>query len=566
MKFRYASLQLSDETEIDLPQAGVVIFVGPNNAGKSQSLRDLIGMARDHANYNGKTVKSAKLRKEGSKEDAKDWARENLPQANRAGITTFLAPGWGEVTLEDFSNQWIYPEDLGILSETLLLHADGATRLTAGNAQQNLDFRSTLPTHPIQRAYREPKLERELDLLSKSAFDLGVTVDRYAGGMIPLRVGTRPDFEHTDGVPTEDFLSKLGAMPTLEEQGDGVKSFLGLLLQLTAGSQQVILVDEPEAFLHPPQARLLGKLLAQRAVNQQVFIATHSSAILQGSLESGVPITIVRLTREQDVNHAAVLSDAALKELWSDPLLRYSDVLEGLFYDAVVLCESDSDCRYYAAVRDVLYPEEGGDRRPELLWVHCGGKNRLPVVIRALKAVGVPVIVVSDFDLLRVAADIEKVVDAQGGKWSSFSANQAVLARALESESKPLRKTPTMDALNNAFETKGEVLSSRDVEEIRSILKAETGWDRAKRAGLGGVPQGDPSEAASTLIADLISEDILLVPVGELERFVPTMGGHGPTWVNSVLSARLHESPGREARDFMECIEQRAILASGDSI
>lgn len=61
----------------------------------------------------------------------------------------------------------------------------------------------------------------------------------------------------------------------------------------------------------------------------------------------------MRLTRNGEINHAAVLNEQDVKDLWSDPLLRYSNVLDGLFHDAVVLCESDSDFRYYQAVLDV---------------------------------------------------------------------------------------------------------------------------------------------------------------------------------------------------------------------
>lgn len=73
-----------------------------------------------------------------------------------------------------------------------------------------------------------------------------------------------------------------------------------------------------------------------------------------------------------------------MKKLWADPLLRYSNVLDGLFHDAVVLCEGDADCRYYSAVLDQL-PSTGEDqantREPQYLFTHSGGKARMPSVV-----------------------------------------------------------------------------------------------------------------------------------------------------------------------------------------
>jgi len=47
------------------------------------------------------------------------------------------------------------------------------------------------------------------------------------------------------------------ALPQVQEQGDDVKSFVGMLLAITATEYPLLLIDEPETFLHPPQAYLL---------------------------------------------------------------------------------------------------------------------------------------------------------------------------------------------------------------------------------------------------------------------------------------------------------------------
>lgn len=559
IKYEIDKIRISDGTELDTSPGGVTIFVGPNNSGKSQALKDILGLIREGTSYQGKTVTNLEFSKTGSAEEAREWALNNLPTTQRAGIQRVQVDGWGDVTPDDFASSWTHQVSLAHLTPSMVLHADGGTRLTSGSAQPSVDFRNQFPTHPIQRAAREPRLEREFDSIGRAAFGLGVTVDRFGGSVIQLRLGERPVFEHNQGSPTDEYLDALAQLPVLEEQGDGVKSYLGLMIQLLAGVHRIVLVDEPEAFLHPPQARLLGRLLAERSSDQQMFISTHSAEIVQGALEAGANVTIVRLRRRGSVNDAAVLRSDDVRSLWADPLLRYSDVLSGLFHDAVVLCESDSDCRYYAAVRDALTPDADAARRPELLFTHCGGKARLHVVIRALRAVKVPVVVVADFDLLRNQGDVRRVVDAAGGDWDAVEANLHLVNSALLSETQSLRRTSTIDALTERIASMGDILTAADVTALRGILKVDTGWEKVKRAGINGVPQGDAMRAAREVLDSLRQMGILVVPVGELERFDPEVGGHGPAWANEVLARSRHLAPTVEARTFVTQIDLAAV-------
>lgn len=448
----------------------------------------------------------------------------------------------------------------------LVFHADGTSRLTAGDSQGSIDFSSQAPSHPIHRAYTQPDIEKELDTESRAAFGMGVTVDRYGGSVISLRLGEPPTFTHDNGRPDEEYLSALKSLPRLEDQGDGVRSYLGLLLHLAAGTQEILLIDEPEAFLHPPQARRLGSVLSQMARDHQVFIATHSSDILQGVLEGGAPVTIIRVTREGGVNHPAVLPDSSVKELWSDPLLRYSNVLDGLFHDAVILCESDADCRSYSAVLDLLKPPESESssvRETQLLFTHCGGKARMASVVRALRAVSVPVVGVADFDIVRSAKDVPRVVSALGGRFANFSTDLSLVDHALASEIKPLRKVALRDEVIRRLDDLPDgALTRRAIDPIRALFKVETGWHNAKRAGIYAVPQGDCYEACERLLDGLLSTGLCVVPVGELEHFAPQVSGHGPAWASAMLGKKVHESPCQAATDFAISIRGAASKQS----
>jgi predicted ATPase len=86
---------------------------------------------------------------------------------------------------------------------------------------------------------------------------------------------------------TPSYLKRVvSSTDPLQTQGDGMRSFATVILKMLApDTPSLLLLDEPEAFLHPPQARLLGEFIAkERPTRSQLFAATHSPEVLQGML------------------------------------------------------------------------------------------------------------------------------------------------------------------------------------------------------------------------------------------------------------------------------------------
>ena len=72
---------------------------------------------------------------------------------------------------------------------------------------------------------------------------------------------------------------------------------------------------------------------------QQAFISTHSEEIIKGLLDASPErIKIIRITRNGDTNAFSLLENQKFQEIWSDPLLKYSNIMTSLFYQTVVLC------------------------------------------------------------------------------------------------------------------------------------------------------------------------------------------------------------------------------------
>lgn len=183
--------------------------------------------------------------------------------------------GGHNMRAEDFLSQYnMYPEALSAtVSYFCWLASAGSLVGYAAGSVGNVGF--GVATMPLGRLYQDGDLEMALSQLCQEAFEVPLTLDRISGD-VRLRVGKVhgdvPPMDH----PTAEYARAVQALAPLEHQGDGIKSFLGAVLAVVAGRWQILLIDEPEAFLHPGQARSLGRWLATEAVRRDVQVVLVS--------------------------------------------------------------------------------------------------------------------------------------------------------------------------------------------------------------------------------------------------------------------------------------------------
>jgi hypothetical protein len=552
-------LTFSDETTLRVPPGGAVVIVGPYNSGKSVALRNIRDKLVSESAEKSRVIKELRVDKQGDTEDLRTWLETHCDVSLVDGSESYSRPGAGNVRFSELERRWTSGPPFRDLGKIFAFFGAAEERLKAAHGTDNRDVVKQAPTHPLHKLDRDSELEEKIRQISLSAFDLPLTLNRFAGRRIYLHVG---EVEAKEMVPNgREFLEyrdRLSALPLLEEQGDGMKSFIGLLLNMAIAHYPYVIVDEPEAFLHPPQAISLGRMMFEtRSDDSQLFLATHDVNILRGILEAGEEnVTVVRITRDGDKNPAKVLGSSEIANLWSDPLLRYSEVLNGIFHQAVVLCESDADCRFYHSILDLLVDDKEILRRPEVLFTHCGGKQRMERVVRALRAVDVPVLVIGDFDILREESTISELAVTQGADWDQLKRDWSILDSAMRTSRsiKPIAdvKKEVNEILDKAAQRPVAGVDTNTRRQIIQVLKQRSRWDEAKDSGLGAVPQGDASEATQRLLEALADIRIFPVPVGELERFIPSGTGHGSAWVADVHQRGLHKGEdARTARTFV---------------
>lgn len=548
-------LTFSDHSTVTLSKSDIVLVVGPNNAGKSATLRAI----RDKltTNLRSEVVSTLISVREGDAEEIVNWldsfTRKNDPLAPDP---VFQALGTG-VHKSQIANWWAGQNSLQSLSRFFchLLTAD--ERLGAANPPGNIAVVREPPNHPIHYLIRDEALERRLSDQFRRSFGVDLVVNRVAGSQVPLHVGQRPvPGEGQDRISYE-YIQQVEALPMLHTQGDGMRSFAGVLLHTSVGRESLLLIDEPEAFLHPPQARQLGRMIvADKSDERQVFVATHSGDILRGVLDAGSSaVRVVRLRRVGNSNHVRQLENEKVAELWNDPLLRYSNILDGLFHEKVIICEGDADARFYSALTDSLIETKAPNtQRPDVMFTHCGGKDRCALVVRALREVDVPIAVVVDFDVLSAERPLRDIVEAAGGDWGAVVSDWTQVRSAIESKKPELTAAEVTEKVAKILADVQSVAFPREAKEaIQKIFKRASPWATAKEVGKPFVPPGQPTQAFERLMVTLRNYGVHVVEVGEVEGFARSVGNHGPKWVNEALKKDLKADPEFEAaRKFVE--------------
>ncbi len=521
----FKSITFNDDTSIALNHNSIIVFTGANNSGKSQVLKDAENDLNKANSLPSIILKFAQYEFCGKIDDAM-FIEEHF-YINHRGNYQAVGSNF-DINISTLKRYWDNHTFYSELHKLFIKRLSTETRLTVSNALQ----RSNNPEkHPIYKLNKSETLAQKLSDYFRQAFGMDLVLNRNEMQSIPLHVGQAPNTKNYTVAQQDDYYNQVKKLPKLQDQGDGMRSFASILLDTFTSDCTITLIDEPEAFLHPPQARVLGKMLANNnPLNRQLFIATHSEDFLQGLLDAdNENVTVIRINRVDNINRMNVLKNEEIKKLWSNPILRYSNILSGLFHEKVVVCESDYDCLFYQAVMNAMY-ENKNEIAPDILFTHCGGKCRAKDVVAALKAVNVPVVSVCDFDLINQSSNLRPLIESFGVDWETmFSDNMKIIYDSM-----------------NAKKSKGY-----------------NAWEQIKKIGKVGFT-GEEFAAYEHVESICKSIGLFVVPVGEMECFVKSVNKEKKEWVYDILeNYNLATDPKlEEARKFVQEIVDYKIACS----
>ncbi len=549
------SLKFKNGLEIPLEKNSIVVFVGANNCGKSTALNEIQHLLEGSI-IPTHVVESLNVSVQGSEDEflkriehrkiGNTYVFQN--RSSNSGMDSGPLKGYWNSVADGATH------GIGAVSNFFVKTLDTAKRLTLVAPAQNIDTFTELKAHPIQTIKDDTEKELLFSRYFKLAFGEDAIVNHGAGSSIPLHVGTRPVATMEKDRVSQGYLSELRNLPMLHLQGDGMKSFAGVFLSLFAEDYSVNLIDEPEAFLHPPQAYLLGQMIGQKLESsKQLFIATHSEHHLKGLLDSASDrLVVVRIHRDGTSGKVNVLNNADIKSIWNDSLLRHSNILDGLFHKRVVLVESDSDCRFFNAMTTAIVEHEQM-ASPDILFVQSGGKHRFPTVVKALQKIEVPLPIIGDFDLYHEENPVKNVFEELSGNWEDIQSDFRMVKQAIDTKRPELETVELKEQIDKIFlGIKKSTMPEDKLQSIRDCLKKSSPWTQAKASGKAYLPAGDATLAFNRIQAALNAKKIYILEQGEIEAFNKNVGGHGPKWVNKVLEDDLVNSKDlKDAREFI---------------
>lgn len=540
-KVSISKILFSGGQEFSFSEDEKVLIVGPNNSGKSEFLREIakaVGWQNNQIRFqDNKVVKNLGIEKLGTVQSLTQYMESNAVRVNEQ--FDYQSYRIHQSHIAFFSHQFLGPTAPLFCKN---LGAEGRLGITKVQTGVGADGHKSQPQHLM---YDDQSLMKRVSDLFKKAFQRELFLDYRGSPQIPIHVGTPPDQAVLPNQVSDEYVQEVRKNPRLDQQGDGMRSYAGILFEVVAIQHDITLLDEPEAFLHPPQMRRLGETLAEEA-SSQIFVATHSSDILRGFLNgSQGAVRIIRLERDGDRNIATMTSPERINELWEQPELRYSNALDGIFHEQVIICEDDSDCRLYNSMADHLSRMDPVSGWPDTAYVPSGGKAAIPKIARALQEIGVKVKIVADIDLLNDGVLLRKLIESVGGDWAAIESHWQRLDAAVRSGIAALSPEEVKREIRTIIDASdGDALPKSD---IQTLLKQTTPWAMVKKHGKTLIPRGDAQTIFAELDELMRAHGIFVVPVGEAENFCPDVGSHGPKFVSKLFKSTPLDSAKLES-------------------
>ncbi len=517
------------------------ILIGPNNVGKSQTLKDIHNVFTQ--GQLAKTVLVDKLGFSTSNNFEEFLSGLDIkPHPTSVGLDQIsgITSKLNTSEILNFQKQNAYTEYenngfeslLGNLAKFRVSYLDSESRLIVAKTSPSANLHKVSPQNLLQALYgADDEIEEKLRDAFTQTFSKDIKLDYSA--LIELMFRVTGKFEN---VPdnAKHAAKYFENYPILDEQGDGFRSFVGVVLSLLLSHDRVVLLDEPEAFLHPAQARRLGSWIAKHIEGMpgQVLISTHNSNFISGILSANQNVDIYRLNRTADDTIFTKISPKSTESLIKSPVLSSQRVLDALFHKGVVVCEADSDRVFYNTVANNQLSNQ------EILFIHAHNKQTVHIVLGLLSQANIPCCTIVDVDILNGKEDLNKILTSLG----SSELEQKSL-NILASLSGSIGNIDDDEAIQTITTSVKEFLSQLQNGEhtfngargaLNRLRKDATKWGALKSSGTS-VLDSELRTKVETLIEKLKSKGVFVVPVGELEGWIDLGEKKKNKWIVPAL-------------------------------
>ena len=385
----------------------------------------------------------------------------------------------------------------------------------------SFDQRSQGPAKTLQSLYGNKNAKVDFSKEIEGVFNRGVWVDATRHQQLVVRIS---DFGQIP--PAEDRLEPeiMEGYRTIQTAGDGLRSYSAICATLLIDQRPLCLIDEPEMCLHPPQAYAMGRLIGGRS--DQIactVVATHSSHVLKGILETNPDAHVIRLTRVDSSFQARTLSTELLKKATSKPRTRSEAILEGLFSDAVVLCEAEGDRLVYESAYRTLE-----NRRLDIRFTPSEGTGGFADPLQLYTALQIPTAVIADIDFIAKDGELRKVLIGLGvadSQLNKLCTRARDLVRNIRSSTSTIDPIKIQDTLKELAESPIDPTKNEDNKlrgELQRLINNMYKLHELQLRGIEGIPSSLKADA-NDLLSEFGEVGLFPVPVGELESWLPML-------------------------------------------
>ena len=579
-KFEIQKINLKN-TQSFIPKK-INIFIGANNCGKTQVLKDILSYitkkSKDNIIVEDLEISNPSSWEEiSTKYNMKVFNKFDGNEELRHISPTFdLDDNYNLSTLQlsNTMNGWLLNDNRNFWKHVgagLVTFLNTDNRLKLIMSQQSNNLREYGAKNVLEAVYLADtetlhcEISNNVRKKIREIFNTDIYLDTSNPGILQYRVGR--DFSNISDKP-QDSYKELSKYPLADDQGDGLRSALGIISAISAVKRPIILLDEPEAFLHPPQALQLGKSIVNFIDNEkQIFISTHSADFLRGLLSSDVNefnnnIEIVHLNRNNDNNtEFKILDKEIVAKIIKDPLLSSSRVLEGMFYKGVVATEGDADAVFYQRAFQKQYPSE------EIHFVNAHNKQTLKKLIEPYKKLGIKFAMIADADVIRDTNEFKSIIsisDNEELKKSILDYRRNIL-EYFQSKS----KYDLCINLNNEIkkiilkeDSITESNAQREIENVRKKLKKlrekSDELYEFKQKGQEALVDEQTKEKFNTLYEECSQIGLFIVKVGELESWLIDYDvqriSNKSKWISEALNklSQINYEPNKNIWKFID--------------
>lgn len=388
-----------------------------------------------------------------------------------------------------------------------LLRLDGRSRFDLTNDHKGGDLLKPA-TNVLSHLFQDDNTRYKVRSIIKDAFGLNFVVDPTDLGNLRIRLSENdpPKDEQSLSYQSRNYYKD---STYIKDASDGVQAFTGIVTAILCAEYHTILVDEPEAFLHPPLARKLGKHLAKIATssNSALMASTHSADFLMGCVQTAKDVRVIRLEHSNGKSKGKIVDSDTLSRFFRSPLMRSANAISSLFYDGVIITESDNDRAFYSEIYYRL--AELDENYPSVLFINAQNKQTIKDIMGPLRDFGVPAAAITDVDIIKDGGKTwtEWMRSAQipSSSHESYGVQRGIIKSVFEKSGIDMKSGGGVSALKGGDKQSAtdffDILNQYGIFSVRNgelenwlqnlnVPGKKTDWTIAMLERLGGEPDG----------------------------------------------------------------------------